>query len=209
MKVDFLIGDLHFGDNGMFRRVYSKVFATKEEYMETLVKNYNNIVGNHHKVLFLGDLGQGEELRKYIPQMNGYKILILGNHDNYAKKFYNDLFDEVYDYPLFLMNRVVASHEPIPTEPGVLNIHGHTHAVKLKSDRHVNLCVEHTDYKPVRLKYVQGWLSQIDKPKRKFLEEWYKDIQIWTGDDRDELVLREDKTIDVETTIKLGKVRIR
>lgn len=201
MKVDYLIGDLHFGSDGMFNRAYSKTFKTKEEYMETVVKNYNLIVNNNHKVLFLGDLGREKELRKYISQMNGYKILILGNHDKYSKRFYNKLFDEVYNYPLFMMNRIVVSHEPIPVEPGVLNIHGHTHAVKLKSKQHLNICIEHTDYKPVRLKRCIGMLSYLEKPNRKFLQEWYKDIQIWTGEERDDLVLEEDGVIDIEKSI--------
>lgn len=209
MKIDYLIGDLHFGEQGMFNRTYSKTFDSKEEYIESLVKNYNSIVTKNHTVLFLGDLGRGEQLREYIPKMNGRKILILGNHDNYAKRFYNDLFDEVYDHPLFLTNRIVVSHEPIPVEPGVLNIHGHTHMVRLKSEQHINICVEHTDYKPVRLKHYIGRLGDLEKPNRKFLQEWYKDIQIWTGEDREDLVLKEGRLIDVEETIKLGKVRLR
>lgn len=207
MNVDFIIGDLHFGNDGMFNRAYSKTFSTKEEYMESVVKNYNQVISNNHRVVFLGDLGNGEELKKYIPKMKGYKILILGNHDKYAKRFYNDLFDEVYSTPIFILPRIVLSHEPIPVEPGVLNLHGHTHAVKLKSDQHINLCIEHTDYKPVRFKQFTGILSNMEKPNRKFLKEWYKDIQIWTGDDREDLVLHEDGLIDVEETIKLGKVR--
>lgn len=207
MNVDFIIGDLHFGNDGMFNRAYSKTFSTKEEYMESVVKNYNQVISNNHRVVFLGDLGNGEELKKYIPKMKGYKILILGNHDKYAKRFYNDLFDEVYSTPIFILPRIVLSHEPIPVEPGVLNLHGHTHAVKLKSDQHINLCIEHTDYKPVRFKQFTGILSNMEKPNRKFLKEWYKDIQIWTGDDREDLVLNEDGLIDVEETIKLGKVR--
>lgn len=207
MNVDFIIGDLHFGNDGMFNRAYSKTFSTKEEYMESVVKNYNQVISNNHRVVFLGDLGNGEELKKYIPKMKGYKILILGNHDKYAKRFYNDLFDEVYSTPIFILPRIVLSHEPIPVEPGVLNLHGHTHAVKLKSNQHINLCIEHTDYKPVRFKQFTGILSNMEKPNRKFLKEWYKDIQIWTGDDREDLVLNEDGLIDVEETIKLGKVR--
>lgn len=207
MNVDFIIGDLHFGNDGMFNRAYSKTFSTKEEYMESVVKNYNQVISNNHRVVFLGDLGNGEELKKYIPKMKGYKILILGNHDKYAKRFYNDLFDEVYSTPIFILPRIVLSHEPIPVESGVLNLHGHTHAVKLKSDQHINLCIEHTDYKPVRFKQFTGILSNMEKPNRKFLKEWYKDIQIWTGDDREDLVLNEDGLIDVEETIKLGKVR--
>lgn len=209
MNIDYIIGDLHFDNWGMFNRTYSKNFKTKEEYMETVVKNYNSKVHEKHTVVFLGDLGVGEALKKYIPQMKGKKILILGNHDKYAKKFYNELFDEVYDHPLFVNSRIVLSHHPIPVEPGVLNLHGHTHYVKLQSEQHINLCVEHTNYEPVRLKSYIGYLSNLEKPDRKFLKEWYKDIQLWVGETRDDLVIEESGLIDVKKSLELRENKLR
>ena len=203
MIVDFLLGDLHFGNDGMFNRSYSKKFNTKEKYIKAVIKNYNSIVNEKHTVLFLGDLGKSEILKEYIPKMKGRKILILGNHDKYSKKFYNELFDEVYSGPVFISPRIVVSHEPIPVEKGVLTVHGHTHYVMLKSDQHINICVEHTDYRPVSVKSIVGKLSNLEKPNRKFLHEWYKDIQIWIGDCRDDLVLDENNIINVEETLKL------
>lgn len=203
--IDFIIGDLHFDNDGMFKRAYNKFFETKEAYMEAVVKNYNAIVQKDSVVVFLGDLGKAEALKKYIPQMKGKKILILGNHDKFAKKFYNELFDEVYDTPLFVHSRIVLSHEPIPVESGVLNLHGHTHSVILDSKQHINLCIEHTNYTPVRLKTYIKMLGNFEKPNKKFLQEWYKDIQIWIGEKREDLILGKNNIIDVQKTLELRK----
>lgn len=203
MIVDFLLGDLHFGNDGMFNRSYSKKFNTKEKYIKAVIKNYNSIVNEKHTVLFLGDLGKSEILKEYIPKMKGRKILILGNHDKYSKRFYEELFDEVHSGPIFISSRIAISHEPIPVEPGVLNVHGHTHFVKLNSKQHINICVEYTDYRPVSVKSITSKLNDLEKPNRKFLQEWYKDIQIWTGGPREDLVLDENNIINVEESLKL------
>lgn len=199
-NINYVIGDLHFGDEALFTLVYGNTFLNKEEYAEVVVANYNKVVHNDAVVLFLGDLGRRDALKKYLPRLNGYKILILGNHDTYAKKFYGNYFAEIYNHPLFVHNRIVFSHEPIPVEPGVINIHGHTHHVFLKSEQHFNYCIEHTNYAPVKIKIVEDLLSNITPPNRKFLYEWYKDQQIWTGKNLDRLVLDEERVINVEAT---------
>ena len=38
-------------------------------------------------------------------------MLILGNHDR--KKDYKDIFDEIYDGPLFIAEKILLSHEPV------------------------------------------------------------------------------------------------
>ncbi|HZJ89514.1 MAG TPA: metallophosphoesterase [Bacilli bacterium] len=201
-EVSFVVGDLHFGDEGLFNLVYFRDFLTKEAYIEQVITNYNKIVAKNAVVIFLGDLGRKDALEKYIPRLNGYKILILGNHDEYAKSFYQKLFAEVYDHPLFITKRIVLSHEPIPVEPGVINIHGHTHYVFLESEEHFNYCIEHTNYTPVRFKQIMNLLPKVAKPRRKFLEEWYRDKQIWQGPVRSDLVLDEQNKIDVVATLK-------
>ncbi len=42
----------------------------------------------------------------------------------------NNLFDEVYDGPLMISDKIILSHEPIYGLPWCLNIHGHDHGGK-------------------------------------------------------------------------------
>jgi calcineurin-like phosphoesterase family protein len=67
----------------------------------------------------------------------------------------NKLFDEVYNGPLFINERILLSHEPIKLPFG-FNIHGHTHnGLKYVSWANVftdiNICADVRNYIPVRL----------------------------------------------------------
>lgn len=76
----------------------------------------------------------------------------------------NHLFDEVYEGPLMINDRLILSHEPIENLPEYMfNIHGHDHGKWFSSDRHLNVCVELIDYKPLNLSKLlkTGLLSKI------------------------------------------------
>jgi calcineurin-like phosphoesterase family protein len=109
----------------------------------------------------LGDVGEG----RYIAEIHaGHKVLILGNHDK--RKDYQDLFDEVYDGPLFITPRILLSHEPVYGLPWCLNIHGHDHnaAIMYQPDSdHLNVAANVCAYTPVNLGRVikDGILSGI------------------------------------------------
>ena len=217
-KPDYIVGDLHLGnDCKLFQKVYNKDFDTVEDYHNAIIERWNKKIPNENSiVLVLGDIGKQKEITEIIPRLRGRKFLILGNHDTYAKSFYKQYFEEVFTHPVFVGPRIVFSHIPIPTEPGVINFHGHTHHVFLKSDRHFNLCPEHHNYTPILFKKIEQKLAKIDKPNHKFLEEWYKDIQLTNSspNERDDIILKEDGTIDVEASKPLvflkrykGKIR--
>lgn len=204
----YLFSDPHFGHDRLREKARSQ-FKTIQEHDEAIVKNWNKVINSDDTVVYiLGDLGFKEEVSKYIPQMRGYKILILGNHDNYSKTFYNELFDEVYDHPLFIHSRMVLSHIPIPVEDGVFNIHGHTHDIDLDSEYHINVSAERIDYKPIPLEKMQNKLfGKYPKPNIKFLQEWYKDIQIAVKV-RDDLTVDERGLIDPNKSLETIRERI-
>lgn len=203
LEVKWIYGDMHLGEDGMFNRVYKDTFPTIEAYHEGIIKNWNKKVTSDKDVsLILGDIGRAEVIADVIPKLRGRKWLILGNHDNYAKSFYEQYFEKVFTAPIFLHDRIVASHHPVPVEEGVINIHGHTHHVKLKSALHFNMCPEWWGYEPIQFKRFERELSKIPRPNRKFLYEWYADIQIPNTKDRSDLTLKEDGTIDIEKTLQ-------
>ena len=80
----------------------------------------------------------------------------------------NHLFDEVYEGPVFISEKILLSHEPIDS-PYALNIHGHDHSKHTyNDDHHLNMCAENVDYTPVSLKDVvlSGALKKIDSIHR-------------------------------------------
>lgn len=202
LRPDYIYGDMHLGDRGMFARTYGKMFETQEEYQEAVVRNWNKTVKENSNIVFvLGDLGQKADIAKLFPRLRGQKYLILGNHDTYAKSFYQKFFVEVFDAPLFVGRRSVLSHHPIPVEPGVVNIHGHTHDVFLKSELHFNACPEHHYYTPLNYKKLElRLIGGLPKPNRKFLHEWYAEIQ--DSPSRDDLIFKENGIIDAKATLE-------
>jgi calcineurin-like phosphoesterase family protein len=202
--MDYVFTDPHFGHEKLMR-IHRPEFGTVEEMHERILKNYNDtIINNDIKVYWLGDLGNKEFIEELLPKMRGYKILILGNHDKYAKSFYNKYFNEVHETGIFWSKRILLSHHPLPVEEGIINVHGHTHQIDIKTGQHFNVCVERTDYKPVPMKNFEKALGNIPKPNRRFMQEWYKDFQAPVKK-REDLVLTEEGNIDVQKTRELWK----
>lgn len=192
-KPKYIVTDPHWS----LTKVCNKSnFKTPEEYNEKWISEYNNVVKVNDLVYFLGDLGYKPAIEAIMPRLNGRKWLILGNHDTYSNEFYRKYFERVFIGPVFTSPRIVLSHIPIPVEEGILNIHGHTHQIILKSANHFNACWEVAGMKPLSYKRFEKLLEKLPKPNYKFLEEWYKDIQKPIVERKD-LVLKEDGTIDV------------
>lgn len=61
----------------------------------------------------------------------------------------NMLFDEVYEGPLMIAEKLILSHEPIDV-PWAYNIHGHDHQGH-KRKNHTNVCVDVTGYQPINM----------------------------------------------------------
>ena len=172
----WVISDTHFNDPNS-KELRGDAYPGDEE----VVKLINSKVGKKDTLILLGDVGDISFVRKI---RAGYKILIMGNHDkgasNYKRREYridtfgniidNHLFDEVYEGPVMISDKLILSHEPIfPTLPFLYNIHGHVHNPLYKGDEHhLNVCAEAIDYTPINLLKLikKGLLSNIDSIHR-------------------------------------------
>lgn len=203
----YLYSDPHFGDEDVYKIRFPYSSPLTEEKIKELdewqIKNINARVGKNDTIIFLGDIGDLNCLKK----IRGYKVLIMGNHEkgasNYKriihklttfnseelsdedrtriasnaelimkdpKKFAaladvgkyfhqkvengclildNHLFDEVYEGPLMISNRIILSHEPMDLPPYLYNIHGHDHARRDTGTNHLNVCAEYINYTPI------------------------------------------------------------
>lgn len=141
----WMLSDCHFDDvelrEGM--RVQGRWRPNDEE----IVNRINQKVGKKDIFCCLGDVGNPEWIKKI---RAGYKILLLGNHDAGVAN-YQDYFDEIYEGPIFVGEKIAFSHEPLDFT-FVKNIHGHVHQGKLHPDKsHINICADVVDYKPLSL----------------------------------------------------------
>lgn len=84
----------------------------------------------------------------------------------------NKLFDEVYEGPLFIGQRILLSHEPINFD-FALNIHGHVHSKEKSNKCSFNACAEHINYTPVNLKniLISGIMKDIKDIHRDTIDD--------------------------------------
>jgi len=131
-------------------------YDSVEQMNEYLIANYNDYVGENDICIWVGDVGfKGNSfINELLDQCNGYKILIVGNHDFNGKKLRNLNFDETHliytiDYPDVSM---VFTHYPMYNIPWPwVNIHGHLHAYPNPDSGHllhINVNCEVQEYKP-------------------------------------------------------------
>lgn len=82
-----------------------------------LVNKYNSSVRPQDTCYFMGDMGMGnkEDIKNIIDQLNGTKIFIVGNHDKGYQSMYNVGFDAVQHGAVLYIagKRVTLSHCPL------------------------------------------------------------------------------------------------
>jgi calcineurin-like phosphoesterase family protein len=78
----FFTADTHFGHDAI-RKYCNRPFANVQEMNETIINNWNSVVGKQDCVYLLGDFGFGkpEDLLKILKQLNGNVLFVRGNHD--------------------------------------------------------------------------------------------------------------------------------
>lgn len=184
MKV-YAVSDHHFFHSNIIKycdRPFTQDSDGLKKSINLMVNNHNKIVKDDDIVFFLGDLSHGriatkESLELIIKNMNGKKVLIKGNHDNFSNYFYEELFDEVKEY--FQYNGLFLSHYPcyeskwtsdienkhieiLKDRPEIHTIiHGHCHNKnpdEWVSDgyKRINVCVDYqpNNYTPVDISHL-------------------------------------------------------
>ena len=174
--LNFFTSDTHFGHKNVVEycdRPYRKADGQidVDAMNESLVANWNARVGPDDKIYHLGDFAMGQ--RQFtLPlgkRLNGYKILISGNHDETDKKMKEVAgFHEVYSSLIIEEDghKILLRHEPMlnykATYPEVdFHLCGHVHKLwKFDAEHNItNVGVDQWDYKPVTLPEILGSLQ--------------------------------------------------
>ncbi len=153
----FFISDTHFGHANIIR-FCDRPFADVEEMNAALIENWNAVVSDDDTVYHLGDvaLGKWVEWDGILSQLNGYKILVVGNHERIFKgeseknrrrfaieypKWFEEIHHNIRGLELANGTKVNLSHFPYEADHmekarhmdarlidrGVPLVHGHTH----------------------------------------------------------------------------------
>lgn len=156
----YLTSDLHL-DHANIIKYCNRPFKNVDEMNSVLINNWNNTISPEDTVYFLGDLAFAKNYRRamhFLRILNGNKIIIRGNHDNYIKGYH----DSVLKYQ---NRRFYLVHDPreIPSSWKGWSIVGHTHEKEgfiNKDRRTINVSVEQTSYKPLTLDEI---IEQIER----------------------------------------------
>ena len=170
----FLVSDTHFGHLGVCKFTRNdgvtklRPWTDPNEMDEDMIKLWKDRVKPTDKIYHLGDVVINRKSLKILSRLNGDKVLIRGNHDIFRDNEYREYFRELRAY--HVMNGLILSHIPLHSDSlgrfGV-NIHGHTHANRVRKARGVdartgdilysdeidpryyNVSVEQTDFAPI------------------------------------------------------------
>jgi len=172
----FFISDTHFGHYGMLKHESSsRPFKSIEEMDETMVRNWNSVVGKNDEVYILGDFSwhkNPERTLEILKQLHGKKYLVLGNHDEQIvkNKELRDQFIWVKDYYRLNVNglKIILFHYPIQDWDckfhGSIHLYGHVHsnknnAMPLEIPGSYNVCADVNGLTPVSLEQIKKRLG--------------------------------------------------
>lgn len=118
-----------------------------------IINKWNSVVKDDDIVYVLGDycLGTKEQLYEVTSKLKGHKILVMGNHDRLARKYFLEAgFEQVIKNPIIVDGIFILSHKPIDIELGQLyNIHGHKHKLPSEpqvSNKHFDVGVDDNNF---------------------------------------------------------------
>lgn len=83
----FFTGDQHFG-HGNIRTYCARPFSSTEEMDSEIIKRHNEVVKKEDIVIHAGDFTfkkSYQETLKYVHQLNGQNIFLIGSHDSWLK----------------------------------------------------------------------------------------------------------------------------
>lgn len=154
----WFISDHHFNHKNIIK-FSERPFRDLHHMENMLVEQHNDMVKEDDIAIIVGDFGfcGTTEGKRILERMNGYIILILGNHDVYHNKFKDFGYKEVYICLPLLYNdiQMIISHYPCNKfSEDVLNVHGHVHVGRTLEegyDNHFNVNCEFINYTPIHI----------------------------------------------------------
>jgi calcineurin-like phosphoesterase family protein len=140
MKNTYFISDPHFGHKNIIKYA-NRPFTSVDEMDETIIKNWNGMIGKTDEVYILGDvsLTNSERTNEILNRLNGRLYLIKGNHEKsvMSSKENRDRFEWIRDYYELKYeyngkrNMIVMCHYAMrvwnKSHHGAYHLYGHSH----------------------------------------------------------------------------------
>lgn len=164
----WFISDTHFQHANVIK-YSSRPFKDADEMDQYMIDKWNSVVSPEDTIYHLGDfaLTSRGKMGEIMTQLNGEKILKLGNHDRAGVSFFLRLgFKEVFKKRSIIFDDTfILSHAPLTDEErgSRWNISGHTHNnTPFIQGRTINVSVEQIDYTPIDLEYIRELVKKFE-----------------------------------------------
>ncbi len=180
----YFTSDLHLGHAGIIPACL-RPFRDVKDMNETLIANYNAIVGKNDTVYILGDLSYKvpvEAIPNLLARLKGTKILIRGNHDN---RSCDDLYKYVKDFERITVEGMdlTLMHYPMLSWPnrrrGAVHLHGHIHASYEYNEtnrdlgiRRFDVGIDANNFFPVSAKQIREFFALDDPTTIERIRDW-------------------------------------
>lgn len=145
--------DTHFGHKNIIKYC-DRPFCDLDDMSQKMIDNHNSVVGKDDVVIWVGDVAFMGDARanEILSNLNGERILVIGNHDMHKGKVKKLDFKEKHLlYAWYGLVDIVFTHFPFENCPkDWINVHGHIHnSYEPDSLQHINVSVEVIDYTPM------------------------------------------------------------
>lgn len=161
--------DTHFGHTNIIKYC-NRPFASVEEMDETLIANWNAVVGPTDTVWHLGDVCFAEP-GPYLKRLNGRINLLWGNHDDRWRKQLAKGVETVADVHLLHWDgeKAFLSHYAHRVWPkshhGVWHLYGHSHGTIEDHGRSTDVGVDCWGFTPVAFEVIRDRLAERPLPE--------------------------------------------
>lgn len=176
----YYTSDLHFGHKNIFKYEPNRPGNNIQEMQDIMVERWNTKVKPKDTVYILGDFAflnrdmTCRDIEDLVNKLNGEKILITGNHDEFINKkaFNTKCFKEIISYKEIHDGKdfIIMSHYPFSvwncSHYGSIHLHGHTHK-EMAEDWSVmnryNVGCMFFDFVPVTLEEIKKYWIPIKR----------------------------------------------
>jgi calcineurin-like phosphoesterase family protein len=169
----YFVADTHFGHEDILRHC-NRPFSSVEEMDRVLIERWNRMIPNNKaQVYIVGDFAFKDH-EFYLSQLNGKKILIMGNHDN-MKSSAKQRFKEIHDFGLVrkfrrpdasVSRKIAMCHYKMQSWDGLnegsYHLYGHSHG-RLKESSEVksmDIGVDVWGYQPIPFEIIEFVMEQ-------------------------------------------------
>ena len=166
--MDFFISDCHFGHKNIIKYM-NRPFESVDDMNLGMINSWNSVVSTSDRVFLVGDafLCDKDRASEIMKALNGYKVLVAGNHDRSEKTMIEIGFDEYHrelSYSFGDMGMALMKHYPLPDlvikEKGFdFLIHGHLHRPPHTQGLKVNVAADLINFIPKDSNYIKTMLS--------------------------------------------------